>query len=651
MADRQDSDETEVSSASDSPSGQSTEVSAEEYTEYQTTGTTSSTGFDQARTLAKQAQSESGRLLKKRFVLEEVLGRGGMGVVYKARDLRKVEAEDSNPYIAAKVLGQNFKDHPHAFVSLQQEAVKSQKLAHPNIVTVHDFDREGSTIFMTMELLKGDPLDNLLKQEAPFSKETSLRYFTELCAGLDYAHKRGLIHSDFKPANIFVTAGGTVKILDFGIARAANRDSESGDFDAGDLGALTPAYATVEMVNREPPSFSDDVYALACVLYQMLSGEHPYERLSAQQALSKKLKPKRLDVLNSSEWQALSQGLSLTKAKRPASIEEFRASVIPEKKSPVVKIAAVVSLAVIAGGVWLGFQQYQNEAKQAALIDSKLQAAKNCFIRQSYQCSIENARVVTSLAPGNIEAKELLQGAELAQKNLNHQNRVAQLLQQSRACLEEGDFGCAKVKVREVLTMESGQMQAQQLLDTINRESHRHTMGGYLDKANSCLDRGDVLCANELLAEAKATGAEPAELYEVRRRIDEMIETREAQGVQLERDIQVSLNAARACFRKSDYDCALHRSDEVLTLDSANASAIEIQQSVKLARAQQQANEKTVNNILSEAESCYQLKNYSCAIAKSESALAILPGSRAAGTMKRKATDSQRKAKSSISIK
>ena len=194
-------------------------------------------------------------------------------------------------------------------------------------------------------------------------------------------------------------------------------------------------------------------------------------------------------------------------------------------------------------------------------------------------------------------------------------------------------------------------MQAQQLLDTINRESHRHTMSGYLDRANSCLDRGDVPCANELLAEAKATGAEPAELYEVRKRIDTMIENREAQSIQLARDIQVSLNAASACFRKNDYDCALDRADEVLTLDSGNASAIEIQQSVKLALAQQQTNEKTVNNFLSEAETCYQKKNYSCAIAKSESALAIIPGFGAANTMKRKATDSQTKAKSSISIK
>src|SRR5690606_40493955 len=97
----------------------------------------------------EEASSEYG-VLKNRFVFEELLGAGGMGVVYKAKDLLKVEAQDRDTYVAIKVLSDEFKSHPEAFIAHQRESRKTQKIAHPNIVNVHDFDRDGDTVFMTM---------------------------------------------------------------------------------------------------------------------------------------------------------------------------------------------------------------------------------------------------------------------------------------------------------------------------------------------------------------------------------------------------------------------------------------------------------------------------------------------------------------------
>ena len=649
MAEPTDNDKTEVSGGQET-GGEN--IDGPEITEYQTTGASPETeaGFNRARTLAKKAQAESGRLLKKRFVLEDVLGRGGMGVVYKARDLRKVEASDSNPYIAAKVLGQNFKDHPQAFVSLQQEAVKSQKLAHPNIVTVHDFDRDGSTIFMTMELLKGDPLDALLKLEAPFSKEIALRYFSELCSGLEYAHKRSLIHSDFKPANIFVTTGGTVKILDFGIARAASQDSQSSDFDAGDLGALTPAYATIEMVNREAPSFSDDVYALACVLYQMLTGNHPFERLSAADALDKKLKPQRIDSLSKKEWQALSRALSLQKDKRYPTVEEFRTGFIPEERPSSLKFVVVVVLLIIAGGAWFALREYQNDREGQALVEGKLEAAKECFYKQSYACAIDNAKIVASLAPNNTEAQDIMNAARLAQDESELQAQISALLKGSRACLGSGDFACAKVKAQEILDIAPEDPQALQILEKVAQESHKQDVGSYLGRAGSCLDRGDIACANDALDAAQSNGAQPAELYEMRKRTDTLLASRELEAQKQAQTIANMLAAARSCFEARKYDCTLTNANNILAMESANAEAIELQQSVKLSMAQQEANIKTASRFMGEADVCYKAKNYSCAIAKSESAMAIIPGYQPAKNMKKRAIKSQSNAKKRISI-
>jgi len=647
LADPTDSDETELNQG---PGSIGSGPASPDYTEYQTSGTSASTGFHQAKSLAYKAQAESGRLLKKRFVLEDELGRGGMGIVYKARDLRKVEAEDSNPYIAAKVLSKNFKDHPSAFVALQQEAVKSQKLAHPNIVTVHDFDRDGNTIFMTMELLKGDPLDTLLKLEAPFSRETSLRYFNELCSGLDYAHKRGLIHSDFKPANIFVTASGAVKILDFGIARAASLDNQDSNFDAGKLGAMTPAYATVEMVKGEPPSFSDDIYALACVFYYMLTGKHPYDRLSAAEAQAKHIKPARPAVLNNREWQVLSQALSFSKSKRPATIAEFRAPFVPKKRSALPRIVGAVALLVIVGGALLSIRQYLLEQEQRAAMDEKLAAAKECFFQRSYQCAIDNARVVTSLAPDNADAQNILQGAQQAQQQQERQSRIDTLLKGSSTCLAAADFGCARVKAQEVLGIDPEQLQAQQLLEQIARESHRQGLDAFLAKADKCLDVGDVECANTALDEAAAAGAQSAELYEARKRADAIVGQQADEQRARDLTIEKLLAQAKACFATGDFGCARNKADQALALDSGNTTAVELKQSIKLAAEQRQANAATMDTFLREAESCYQKKNYSCAIAKSESALAIMPNSSKAVAMKNRATEAQNQAKKTIVI-
>ncbi|HEY8942508.1 MAG TPA: serine/threonine-protein kinase, partial [Cellvibrio sp.] len=320
-----------------------------------------SAGFAQARELVKQSQTGKGLLLKRRFLLEDVLGHGGMGTVYRAKDLRKVEAEDPNPYIATKVLNQDFKDHPDAFVTLQQETAKSQILAHPNIVTVHDFDRDGDTLFMTMELLEGQPLDQLIKaaRNQGMPKEQVWKITRDLCAALAYAHQRQFIHADFKPGNIFVSDEGTAKVLDFGIARAANREAQKHKFDAGQLGALTPAYATIEMVKDEPISFADDVYALACVVYEMLAGRHPYNNRSALQAYEQKMQPKRLDSLTAREWKALSHGLALVKSERSASIAQFADELFP-RRNPLL-LSAAVGLAVVslAGAGWFGYSQHK----------------------------------------------------------------------------------------------------------------------------------------------------------------------------------------------------------------------------------------------------------------------------------------------------
>ncbi len=269
-----------------------------------------------------------GSTINERFVLDKLLGSGGMGVVYRALDIRKQEAQDRDPYIAIKILGEEFKRYPQAFIALQREARKSQTLAHPNIITVYDFDRDGDIVYMTMEELEGVSLASYIKLNPNGVSVKSAQIIIKgVAKGLAYAHSKSIVHSDLKPDNIFVSSNGEAKILDFGIARAVNNLGEQqGDqtvFDAGELGGLTPAYASLDMFNGEAPDPSDDIYALGLISYEILNGSHPYYRKTALELSQKPVTAKRIKKLNRHQWRTIASAIEVLKTKRISNAESF----------------------------------------------------------------------------------------------------------------------------------------------------------------------------------------------------------------------------------------------------------------------------------------------------------------------------------------
>ena len=269
-----------------------------------------------------------GDTLNGRFVLEECLGFGGMGMVYKALDLRKLEAADRKPYIAIKVLNVQFRGHPKSLIALQREAKKAQTLAHPNIVTVYDFDRDGSMVYLTMELLSGKPLRQVVRapdfKGVPYAE--ALPIVTGVAKALAYAHERGFVHCDLKPANIFLMDSGEVKVIDFGIARVFQKpedDVEATVFDPGSLGGMTPTYASAEMLEHGDPDPRDDIYALGCITYELLTGRHPYNRLPATQARNAGFRLQRPKDLGRRQWKALRGALAFDRDQRTSTVPQF----------------------------------------------------------------------------------------------------------------------------------------------------------------------------------------------------------------------------------------------------------------------------------------------------------------------------------------
>lgn len=297
-----------------------------------------------------------GDAIKDRFIIEKVLGQGGMGMVCQALDLRKVEARDDAPYIAIKLLSGAFSQHGSAFISLQREAKKTQALAHPNIITVYDFDRDGDTIFMTMEELDGHPLDAILKgkTDVELDFQTGLNIVREIALALEYAHSKGIIHSDLKPGNIFYTNTGVTKVLDFGIARALNNELYKDSYDAGELHALTPKYASLGMFDRDPPDPKDDIYALGLIAGELIGGGHPYHGAYAPDVYEEGLKPELDPKLGVLYRRLITKAADVEPERRTQSASDFLSSLQWAEKGPRrVLVTGVLVLALIIGNAFL----------------------------------------------------------------------------------------------------------------------------------------------------------------------------------------------------------------------------------------------------------------------------------------------------------
>ena len=198
------------------------------------------------------------------------LGRGGMGVVYEARD-PKLDRR-----IALKVLPERLSGDPLIFSHFQREARLLASMNHPNIATIHSLESEGAVHFLTMEMIEGRSLSEILRDERPGVGE-ALALCRQIAVALEAAHKHGIVHLDLKPQNVMVTRDGHVKILDFGLAMAlATERSEDGEVRiqarAQEAISGTPGYMSPEQIRGEQVDARADLFAFGCILFECFSG-------------------------------------------------------------------------------------------------------------------------------------------------------------------------------------------------------------------------------------------------------------------------------------------------------------------------------------------------------------------------------------------
>ena len=206
-------------------------------------------------------------VLNNRYYLLATIAGGGMAIVYKAQDRLL------NRIVAVKVMRPEYAQDPSFLDSFRQEAQAAANLTHPNVVTIYDVGQDDDRHYIVMEYVEGRDLKSIIQEEAPFSIGRALDIAIDVCAGVGFAHRAGIVHCDIKPQNVLIAPDGRVKVTDFGIARAFSqivpREVE--------MVWGTPHYFAPEQAAGEPPTPASDVYSVGIMLYEMLAGRLPFD--------------------------------------------------------------------------------------------------------------------------------------------------------------------------------------------------------------------------------------------------------------------------------------------------------------------------------------------------------------------------------------
>ncbi|HUF48810.1 MAG TPA: serine/threonine-protein kinase [Vicinamibacterales bacterium] len=254
-----------------------------------------------------------------KYRMLEAIGRGGVGTVYRARD------EEAGRDVAIKVLNTATVDAVQ-IRRFETEAVALSRLAHPGIARILDVFEHDRQRLMVMDLLDGETLDHMVRARGPLLPARAATLIAQALSTLGDAHKAGIIHRDIKPGNLMLTAGGPLKILDFGVALVAGAERLT---EAGLL-VGTPAYMAPEQVTGEPVDARTDVYSMGLVLYYLVTAKLPFEgrtpALVAQARVTSAPEPARTHIHALPAWieQALARALERQPADRFQTADQFR---------------------------------------------------------------------------------------------------------------------------------------------------------------------------------------------------------------------------------------------------------------------------------------------------------------------------------------
>jgi serine/threonine-protein kinase len=450
-----------------------------------------------------------------KYEIIDELGRGGMGVVYRAID-KQIGRE-----VAIKTLTQGFSGDDNMLARFYEEGRRTGRLNHPNIVIVYDLGDDNGTPYIVMERVAGQPLDKLMRPgaEPELSMADRLGVLKEVCEALGYAHRNNVIHRDVKPANIFVQPDGTAKLLDFGIARLERREGDQSLTRTGHLIGTVP-YMSPERLRNEPIDGRSDIFAAGVVLYQLAVGQLPFS--GVDNVLMNKIMNEphpRLESIRQGLPPSLElivdRALAKNLDERYPTAEEMAAdltSVIVELRQgevqellPEAKRLIEADELTRARTVLHQLQKIDSKNAEAKLMLAEIQRqlaqrAKDeriQAIRLQAEDAISHNRFDQSLSmlDSGLELDaanpELVKLRERAQREKEKADKINEFMQQAETARRKGDFKNAIAAAQKALKVDKTNPRIVQLSNALTKEAEqaeRHA------KAKSMLDsaRGEI---------------------------------------------------------------------------------------------------------------------------------------------------------------
>ncbi len=428
-----------------------------------------------------------------KYDVVDLLGRGGMGEVYRCVDSR-IGRE-----VAIKTLTEGFMDDPEMLARFYEEGRNTGRLKHANIVTVYDVGEQNGMPYIVMECVDGIPLDKLLQAEEQLPLIEKLRILEEVCSALSYAHRNAVIHRDVKPANIFVEKDRHAKLLDFGIARLEKRDQDIRLTRTGSIVGTTP-YMAPERLRNSSVDARSDIFSAGVVLYELVTGKLPFsgERNVVIQKILGEPHPPISGIIAdapSSLEMIVDRALAKSPDQRYATAEEMEAdlhSIILELQQeqilellPEAKRRIEAKEFARARSVLLQIQKIDakhTEARQLiAEINQQMTERQRLErlqqIRQQAEDELHNNRLDQSLAvlEEGLETEgssaELTQLRDNVRKEKEKQDRVQAQLRLAEAARRRGDFQAATTAAQKALKLDTANTKIQALMSQIQKEA------------------------------------------------------------------------------------------------------------------------------------------------------------------------------------